>query len=374
LQRIYEIWQGTIQSQDGALQLLLIVEYIWSWARDVYRPAIKMLIEKSMNEDQGLSPASTGQFYRSLSLSSAISLQPSSQDKGPMDLDQTNYYLDSSISNELQNEGKGVEDTQAAGTYIPCSASTILLADAQPNSRMSTNLRTTHHGYVIQFGSAIYQAYDTGLLDFGRGFPMKRLPLSVQCFPTFLMTYVQIKRVMSLWPYKPTRFCGRKGRTTLQVSFVFHTFYDRPATRINSVLSCVVWRSYPAQTPPNRAHGMRLAPPVFLGYKLDPLVISDFEKAIIDVRQSRGRDPFSCALEEMTMAVSPKANANGLEWKSFEELRLIDNTDGEVEEIYGIAEFKETMNNRGTILRYQSATYPLWRIRGDELEHLSGRD
>jgi hypothetical protein len=292
-----------------------------------------------------------------------------------MEPDQTNYRLDRSISNELRNEGKGVEDTKAVGTHISCSASTILLADARPNPHTSLNLQTTCHSYVIRFGSAIYQAYDTGLLDFGRGFPMKRLPLSVQCFPTFLMTYVQIKRVMSLWPYKPTQFHGLKGGTTLQVSFVFHTFYDRSATRINSVLSCVVWRSYPSQTPPNRAHGMRLAPLVFLGYTPDPLVISGFEEAIMDVRQSRGRDPLSCALDEVTMAISPKANANGLEWKSFEELRLIDtSTDGEVEEIYRIAEFKETMNDRGTILCYQSATYPLWRIRGDELEHLSTRD
>jgi hypothetical protein len=102
------------------------VEYIWSWARDVYRPAIKTLIEKSMNEYRGLSPASTGQFRRSLSLSSLTSLQPSSQDKGPMEPDQTNYRLDRSISNELRNEGKGVEDTKAVGTHISCSASTIL--------------------------------------------------------------------------------------------------------------------------------------------------------------------------------------------------------------------------------------------------------
>jgi hypothetical protein len=375
LQRIYDLWQRTIQSQDGALQLLLIVEYIWSWARDVYRPAIKTLIEKSMIGDRDLSPASTAQFRRSHSLSSATSLQPSSQDKDATEEDQTNYRLDSSIPNELVNEGKATEDEQADGTYISCAASTLHLAGAQPNLHTSLSLRTTCLGYVVQFGSAIYQAYDTGLLDFGRGFPMKRLPLSVQCFPTFLMTHVQIKRVISLWPYKPTRFCGLRGGPTLQVSFVFHTFYDRPATRINSVLSCIVWRSYPAQMPSYRAHGTRLAPPVSLGYTANSLVMGDFEKAIIDVRQLSGRDPSSCALNEVTMAMSPNADANGLEWKSFEELKLIDtSTDSEVEDIYRVAEFKETMNDRGTILRYQSAMDTLWRIRGDELEILNSKE
>lgn len=40
LQIIVDLWTGDIRSKNGALQLLLIVDYIFDWARDVYRPAI----------------------------------------------------------------------------------------------------------------------------------------------------------------------------------------------------------------------------------------------------------------------------------------------------------------------------------------------
>ena len=39
-QRIVDLWNGRIISTDGALQLLLIVDYIFDWARDIYREAI----------------------------------------------------------------------------------------------------------------------------------------------------------------------------------------------------------------------------------------------------------------------------------------------------------------------------------------------
>lgn len=39
-ERIVDLWDGRIDSADGALQLLLIMDYIFDWARDVYRAAI----------------------------------------------------------------------------------------------------------------------------------------------------------------------------------------------------------------------------------------------------------------------------------------------------------------------------------------------
>ncbi|KXG51272.1 uncharacterized protein PGRI_095330 [Penicillium griseofulvum] len=37
---VVDLWSGNIRSKNGALQLLLIMDYIFDWARDVYRPAI----------------------------------------------------------------------------------------------------------------------------------------------------------------------------------------------------------------------------------------------------------------------------------------------------------------------------------------------
>ena len=40
VQKSVQLWEGHIFSEQGALQLLLIVDYIFDWARDVYRPSI----------------------------------------------------------------------------------------------------------------------------------------------------------------------------------------------------------------------------------------------------------------------------------------------------------------------------------------------
>lgn len=39
-QRVVDIWRGSILARDGALQLLLLVDYVFDWARDVYREEI----------------------------------------------------------------------------------------------------------------------------------------------------------------------------------------------------------------------------------------------------------------------------------------------------------------------------------------------
>ncbi len=39
-QKIQEIWQGDISTTDGALQLLILIDYLAVWARGIYRPRI----------------------------------------------------------------------------------------------------------------------------------------------------------------------------------------------------------------------------------------------------------------------------------------------------------------------------------------------
>jgi len=37
---VADLWNGRIDSDEGALQLLLMIDYIFDWARDVYRETI----------------------------------------------------------------------------------------------------------------------------------------------------------------------------------------------------------------------------------------------------------------------------------------------------------------------------------------------
>ncbi|OTA88713.1 hypothetical protein M434DRAFT_374600 [Hypoxylon sp. CO27-5] len=55
---IHPLWGGDLTTLDGALQLILIVDYILDWARDIYRPSIM----------RGLKSLVTGKGYDEVSL------------------------------------------------------------------------------------------------------------------------------------------------------------------------------------------------------------------------------------------------------------------------------------------------------------------
>jgi hypothetical protein len=58
-QEILQLWSGCITEIDDSLQLLLIVDYIADWARDVHRSSILRKIKSSV----------TGIAYDQVSLS-----------------------------------------------------------------------------------------------------------------------------------------------------------------------------------------------------------------------------------------------------------------------------------------------------------------
>ena len=65
------MWLGTIESEDGAFQLIQILEFIRSWARDIFRPSIQESYE-NLNL-RGLTPSSAS-IARSESIFSIRSL------------------------------------------------------------------------------------------------------------------------------------------------------------------------------------------------------------------------------------------------------------------------------------------------------------
>src|SRR6266536_4180607 len=50
-QNIHNLWSGRVDSNDGALQLLLIIDYIFDWARDLYRPGIYRQLQSLATDD-----------------------------------------------------------------------------------------------------------------------------------------------------------------------------------------------------------------------------------------------------------------------------------------------------------------------------------
>ena len=57
MQRIFDLWHGTILSQDCALQLLLIIDAICEWARDIYRLDVLRCLSRGKLDLRAITPA-----------------------------------------------------------------------------------------------------------------------------------------------------------------------------------------------------------------------------------------------------------------------------------------------------------------------------
>ncbi|KAL4864782.1 hypothetical protein BDV12DRAFT_7645 [Aspergillus spectabilis] len=78
---IVNLWSGDIQSEDGSLQLLLIIDYIFDWARDVYRESLLTELRSlAVNELMGTDPDIFSTIERE---STVWSMPPTSVDNIP---------------------------------------------------------------------------------------------------------------------------------------------------------------------------------------------------------------------------------------------------------------------------------------------------
>ncbi|CAI6338264.1 unnamed protein product [Periconia digitata] len=74
---VYDLWHGTIESEDGALQLLQIVDYIWTWARDIFRPQVKAcLIGEARRRQSESLPISRQGSYVTRCLDASYQAEP----------------------------------------------------------------------------------------------------------------------------------------------------------------------------------------------------------------------------------------------------------------------------------------------------------
>jgi hypothetical protein len=51
-QEIQSLWHGRLGEYDGALQILLIIDFIFDWACDIYRPTIISQLRALVNPER----------------------------------------------------------------------------------------------------------------------------------------------------------------------------------------------------------------------------------------------------------------------------------------------------------------------------------
>ncbi len=80
--RIVDVWRGSILSRDGALQLLLLVDYVFDWARDKYRNDIiaELRVLASGENDAASTLYTDSDIYSTLPLGSGNYLDEQSSD------------------------------------------------------------------------------------------------------------------------------------------------------------------------------------------------------------------------------------------------------------------------------------------------------
>jgi hypothetical protein len=249
-QRIIDLWHGTILSQDRALQLLLIIDYICDWARDVYRFNVLRCLAGGDVSMRDFTPADTINslpFYESTvppSSPTATTPTPSSPEiSEPIDLtsdlqhdsEMHDYHLD-----EGNNESVGSIETNNYHPLLRFSTSHNTL---NPWSRHATIrhanlvLFSFHHFSVPEDRRVLETCLHSLGMDGG-------IPYAAKCLLEFFgdknavtIPIDRIHQLESLWTRNGPRFIPGK-HYPIRARILFRTFLKPKDWQLVRDLSC----------------------------------------------------------------------------------------------------------------------------------------
>ncbi|KAH7067282.1 hypothetical protein BKA63DRAFT_521878 [Paraphoma chrysanthemicola] len=305
--KIYDLWEGTMQRQDDALQLLLIVDYIWSWARDIYRPSVRKAVQESFLDGRDMSPASTDRFRQSLSLSSAPTPAPEPEEFDTMQIDDreadtTGVF----VSSAPEAEDGQIDQSGHATVYPACDHSFLQWAKGHKAAPSWTEFGSIRHSNIIQFDLQVFKAhrkdYEPALTWFGSIAAVQR---------TFLLSSEQLLQLVALWNPSAQHLCDLNSTDSLRVSILFYTHFDQCTWQIRRGLTCILWQHFSSER-------MLADESTLREHSLDrhaETTMSEFDdlkEAILDVQQMSGRTSVCCALRNTIMLLSQ--SDYGLRW------------------------------------------------------------
>lgn len=293
------MWQGTIQSQDGALQLLLIVDYIRSWARDIYRTAIRELIASSSTSFPPVSPVSTDRFRHSISLGPTSSPAPNSQDLEGI---QSNGPVHGYHRSQRQQSTEPV--------FLPHAMSNPFLrwAVGHPTSPSWTALGSVRHANIVNFEFQIHNhCAAADIREEGWLSTEDRSFVAVSNDHSIRISREHLVDVASVWGTRFQPDLGLGLVRALRATFYFQTYCDKSSWQIKRVLHCIIWEA--EQLPVHENCNTR-----------------EFMTAMLQVRNIHSRDSVCLALQPLGLILRPKRGEAALEWAPFPESNVPENT------------------------------------------------
>lgn len=326
-QKIYDLWQGTIQSQDGALQLLLIVDYIWSWARDIYRPSVKNLLLDSIQPFRDSSPASTYRFRQSTSLSSAPSPAPTRHDSDLMQIDHI-------MADTKHPRGPHQRVNRQSQEIDEQETAVMKDTNLHPFLRWASDPEFAHgwtdHGCIrypniVRFEFRCLEIWESDIIEMERADPDNRVILDFLSSLAVLIQPEQLHELAALWTTNFTTVSELGLKNAMRATFIFQTYCDQTTWQIKRVLNCLLWRTEPFTLSSNAdiAH-----PPAYVCDNGKPhcVEMNDIKAAILDTQQIHGRDSVWYALRDVSMALVHGKESCGPEWVLFQEAEVPNET------------------------------------------------
>lgn len=278
LQRVFDLWHGTILSQDCALQLLLIIDSICEWARDIYRLDVLRCLSGGQLDLRAVTPAwSTTQSQHESrsgsdepSSSSAGTVTPQVESPPPLAtladpaLDHLVPELDVAMidmdvfDDDLQQVPPMIADSlddsvPRTGSIYPDTSQALLRYDkSHPNAPKWTELGTIQHSNLVQFKFQYCMIPDTFasfcqfLTDANE--PENLAALAREILSTFESNYSILTEISTvtelaeLWVEDATLLKGLENSSNnlVQVIVKFNTYFDIGSWQTIRVLDCFV--------------------------------------------------------------------------------------------------------------------------------------
>ncbi|KAH8592079.1 hypothetical protein B0O99DRAFT_689861 [Bisporella sp. PMI_857] len=322
--RIFHLWLGIVESEDGALQLLQIADFIWTWARNVYRPQIRRCL------------ASLPNFYeRSPTLENRNILSPPERPRSPSQSPESEFLT--SVIEENSGEIAEYEPIEEAEEYDHLGLQDAsshsflrwaLCRDLSKSWALNSSIR---HSDIIMFSFRVFEVPDTGanltglgslfgdnqsaqatildLRDLAKGNP-----------PAFVLKRGDIPQIEKSWT-------GTRGRSSYEPSiknydegvralFFFRSSCQPNDWQLKREMYCILWSPAAAETFRNRFYTNVELNFGESGFQLT--TVAEIMKSFQKLRCLSGKHSVACALQCTSLILQPPQDlfqdAEGFHW------------------------------------------------------------
>jgi hypothetical protein len=319
-QQVFHLWHGNLESQDGALQIFQIVDFIWTWARDVYRPQIRRCLSGHVIYQREISPTSTNPFPRAQSVLSVLSARSFSQP-----LLETMVEDDTTAREVVNDDQRGFEDA-SFHPFLRWAGHRDVSTPWAPH----TSIR---HSDIVMFSFRILEIPESqesfhDLINSLRHdhensrmmlYALKAIQETQYTLP---LKRAQIHDIEKYWtgvntqtPYGLSTMS--RPDQTVETFFLFRTFCQQEDWQLKREVYCVIWSSRAASV-----LSMFLETAIDLSFDEDILPSiqhSEFIQAFQQLRKLSGRQSVAYALNNTSLILLPTDDASGrrnqLQWR-----------------------------------------------------------